>query len=195
MHTLQSTVYSCACPFHFHLLFTPFRMHISSYRLIHPHTLASSRCGLTQRSTWRVTVEREGHWEMFLATCRASSLRAASTSSSLAAHMWPDFRDKRGGLRPREGKEGKHIETWVERTHLLLTTFYPHVFYITQQASTMELTGEEKNNDHNERQRVIWWVNGNEVCTKTHTVTNHGNMWTAKAKTYEIHKGRLCLLS
>lgn len=43
-----------------------------------------SRCRLTLRSTWGVTVEREGHWEMLWATCRASSLRAASTSSSLA---------------------------------------------------------------------------------------------------------------
>lgn len=62
---------------------------------------------------------------MFLATCRASILRAASTSSSWAAHMvggwgkeWGrgvgglglmDFEGKGGGLRPKDERaKGKH---------------------------------------------------------------------------------------
>lgn len=48
---------------------------------------------------------------MFLATCRASILRAASTSSSWAAHK-RDFWVREGGLRPKDERaKGKHIDT------------------------------------------------------------------------------------
>lgn len=51
---------------------------------------------------------------MFLATCRASILRAASTSSSWAAHKG-DLGGggvKGGGLRPKDERaKGKHIYT------------------------------------------------------------------------------------
>lgn len=60
-------------------------LHNHSFKHLSSNTLAYTRRRI-QRSTWGVTVEREGHWEMFLATCRASILRAASTSSSWAAH-------------------------------------------------------------------------------------------------------------
>jgi len=70
--------------FHTHLLFYNHSFKRCIFLLT--HTLAYSRCR-SQRSTWGVTVEKEGHWEMCLATCRASILRAASTSSSWAAHM------------------------------------------------------------------------------------------------------------
>lgn len=83
-------------------------------------THSGSRCRLTQRSTWGVTLEKEGHWEMFLATCRASILRAASTSSSWAAHTggqrWGGggIEGQGSGLRPedRRAKE-RHIDTSV----------------------------------------------------------------------------------
>lgn len=48
---------------------------------------------------------------MFLATCRASILRAASTSSSWAAHKG-GFWVREGELRPKDERaKGKHINT------------------------------------------------------------------------------------
>lgn len=59
--------------------------HTHTHTLVLAHTHAHTHgCGLAQRSTWGDTVDKVGLWEMFLATCRASILRAASTSSSWA---------------------------------------------------------------------------------------------------------------
>ena len=93
----------------------------------HSRTLAYSRCR-TQRSTCRVTVEREGHWEMFLATCRASILRAASTSSSWAAHVCVGgVGDLGGGLRPKDERaKGKHRNlSWA---HTLAASHTPSIY-------------------------------------------------------------------
>ncbi len=96
----------------------------SSWTHTPTRTLAYSRCR-TQRNTLGVTVEREGHWEMFLATCRASILRAASTNSSWAAHTvgevrvggdWWISRVRKEGCGPRMREQRENIETWVEHT-------------------------------------------------------------------------------
>lgn len=89
----------------------------------HTHTRSYSRCRLTQRSTCGVTVKREGHWEMFLATCRASILKAASTSSSWAAlkvrvgRKLMNFKDGEEELRPKDERAKKkyiYRKSWAQ---------------------------------------------------------------------------------
>lgn len=96
---------------HLFLLYTDTQAHT------HAISLAYTRCR-SQRSTWGVTEEREGHWEMILATCRASILRAASTSSSWAAQkrdFWGVYGKKCG---PRMRKQRENIQTLELRVHI-----------------------------------------------------------------------------
>lgn len=95
---------------HYHPLKQLLLVYTPSHTHAHIHTLAYARCR-SQCSTWGVTVEREGHWEMLLATCRASILRAASTSSSWAARKWYFWGvyGKKCGPRMREQRENIQI--------------------------------------------------------------------------------------
>lgn len=127
--------------------------HTPSYTHTHTH----GRCRLTQRSTWGVTLEREGHWEMFFATCRASILRAASTSSSWAAHMrgkgwWMSGIREEGCGPKREQRE--NIETrWA---HTLAGVYISH---------TDNLFSHSKLKTANQVKGGKWWENVEAGCT------------------------------
>lgn len=106
------------------------------------HALRCNRCRV-QRSTWGFKVEREGHWEMFLATCRASILRAASTSSSWAARMREGFGEgwRLGDGGSGEGIAAPKVERAERKTHRDLSGTETHTFALQYSITNSKLRG------------------------------------------------------
>lgn len=191
-HTHAHTLHSHTCAFT-HTCYHVITRSRCTFALAHTRTHWYSRCRLTQRSTWGVTVEREGHWEMFLATCRASILRAASTSSSWAAHMgvWGEglmeFRGKGKGV-AAQGWESKGKTYRELSTHTACCLCFTHHQFISHRTLKNRSYRWEKNGK----------MNMQDDTMRKHTKTHTSHIWATdgllKERPIKVYQERSCVV-